>query len=153
MWLFGQISLTVILGFSEFYRWFRAEVTARKDFSLVFVAFYRWFCACGLTVGANLNVLVCDRLRTPGTVEADILSSLIVFYNWFCKRTTAEADFFHPVVCTEQNNCVFIGYWLSNDLDLWSAIFFSTITSVFEHRSTINKLLYKHFDFLYRPEK
>ena len=50
---------------------------------------------CGVTVGANLllNVLVFNRLRTPMTVEADILNSLIVFYNWFCERATAEADF------------------------------------------------------------
>ena len=48
-----------------------------------------------MTVGANLllNFLVLDRLHTPLTVEADILSSLIVFYNRFCKRATAEADF------------------------------------------------------------
>ena len=52
------------------------------------------FCACGVIVGANilLHFLVFDRLRTPVTVEADILSSLIVFYDWFCKRNTGEAD-------------------------------------------------------------
>ena len=68
---------------------------ATEDVSLGFNAFYRWFCACGVTVGANLllNFLVFDRLRTPVTVEADLLSSLVVFYNWFCKRATAEADF------------------------------------------------------------
>ena len=50
---------------------------------------------CGVAVGANLllNFLAFDRLRTPVTVEADILSSLIVFHNWFCKRATAEEDF------------------------------------------------------------
>ena len=73
------------------YRWFGAKVTARKDFLLPFVAFYRWFCACGVTVGANLwlevHFLVFERLRTPVTVEADILSSLIVFDNRFCKMT------------------------------------------------------------------
>ena len=60
-----------------------AEVTARKDFLLPFVAFYRWFCACGVNVGARLllHFLVFDKLRTPVTVETDILSSLIVFYN------------------------------------------------------------------------
>ena len=57
-------------------------MTARKDFSLAFVAFYGRFCACGVTVGATLlNFIVLDRIRTPVTVEADILSSLIVFYN------------------------------------------------------------------------
>ena len=47
-----------------------------------------------MTVGVNLliNFVVFDRLRTPVTVEADILSSLIVFYNYFFKRATAEAD-------------------------------------------------------------
>ena len=41
--------------------------------------------------GSNLWLyfLVFDRLRTPVTEEAD----LITFYNWFCKRATAEADF------------------------------------------------------------
>ena len=64
-------------------------MTAKKDILLPFVAFYRWFCACGVTVGANLwpHFLVFERLRTPVTVEADILISLIVFDNWFCKMT------------------------------------------------------------------
>ena len=39
------------------------------------------------------SFLVFDRLRTPVTVDADVLSSLIVFCNWFCKTATAEADF------------------------------------------------------------
>ena len=58
-------------------------MTAREDFLLAFVAFYRLICVCGVTVRANLllNFLVFDRLRTLVTVEADILSSLIVFYN------------------------------------------------------------------------
>ena len=80
---------------NAFYRWFRAEVTARKDLLLAFVTFYRWFSACGVNVGANLllHFLGSDILRTPVTVEADILSSLIESYNWFFKRATAEADF------------------------------------------------------------
>ena len=90
MWLTAAEDVT--LGFKAFYRWFRAEVTARKDFLLAFVAIYCWFCACGVTVGATLvlNFVLYDRLCTPVTVEADILSFLIVFYNWFCKRATAE---------------------------------------------------------------
>ena len=52
-------------------------------------------CVCGVTVRANLllHSLVFGRLRTPVTVEADILSSLMVFYDRFCERATAEADF------------------------------------------------------------
>ena len=94
-------------------------MTTRKDFLLALVAFYRWFCACGVTVGANLllNFLVFDRLRTPATVKADILSSLIVFYTWFCKRATAEADFLGS--CRKH-------HWLNN---------------------FVRKLLEKHWDF------
>ena len=41
-----------------------------------------------MTVGANLliNFLVFDRLRTPVTVEADILSCLIVFITDFARE-------------------------------------------------------------------
>ena len=58
-------------------------MTARKHFLLAAIAFYRSFCACVVTVGANLFVdfLVFDRLRTPVPVEVDILIFLIVFYN------------------------------------------------------------------------
>ena len=77
-----------IVDFAQ--KWLR-----KKTFLLAFVAFYRWFCVCCVTVGANILVhfLVLDRPRTPVTVEADILSSSIVFHDWFCKRVTAEADF------------------------------------------------------------
>ena len=39
------------------------------------------FARASMTVGANIFVdfLVFDRLRTPLTVESDILSSLIIF--------------------------------------------------------------------------
>ena len=97
IWDFARLTAAedVTLGFNAFYRWFGAEANARKDFLLPFVAFYRWFYACGVTVGANLLLyfLVFDRLRTPVTVEADILSSSIVFYNWFRKTATTVADF------------------------------------------------------------
>ena len=97
IWDFAQLTAAedVTLGFNAFYRWFGAEANARKDFLLPFVAFYRWFYACGVTVGANLLLyfLVFNRLRTPVTVEADILSSSIVFYNWFRKTATTVGDF------------------------------------------------------------
>ena len=45
-------------------------------------------------MGENLLLqFLVFELRTPVTVEANILSSLIVFYNWFCKRATIEAVF------------------------------------------------------------
>ena len=47
-----------------------------------------------MNLGANLLLdLVFDRLRTPVTVEADVLSSLLAFYKRFWKRGTAEEDF------------------------------------------------------------
>ena len=41
-----------------------------------------------MTVGANLllHFLVFDRLRTPGTVEQDILTSLIAFITDFARE-------------------------------------------------------------------
>ena len=70
--------------------WRRSDCGKRLYYALL-----HCICACGVTVGENLllHFLVLDRLRTPVTVEADVLNSLIVFYNWFCKRATAEADF------------------------------------------------------------
>ena len=82
-----------MLGFNAFSRWFGAEVIERKDFLLPFVAFYRWFCACGVTVRANflLNFLIFDA--RPSLWRQIILSALIAFYNWLCKRATAKAGF------------------------------------------------------------
>ena len=60
-----------------------AQKSLRENFFTSFVAFYRLFCACVVTVGANIlfDFLVFDKLRASVTVNADILSSLIVFYN------------------------------------------------------------------------
>ena len=120
----------VILGFNAFYRWFGAEVTARNTFyCFTFVAFYRWFCACGVTVGANLlpNFLVFHRLRTPVTVEADILSSLIVFYNWFCKRATAEADFLCSCRKCILSLISYVSCWRSIEIFLYFSLSISTL--------------------------
>ena len=91
--------------------------------------FYRWFRACGVTVGANLlfHFLVFDRLHMPVTVEADILSSLIVFYNWFCKRATAEADFL--VSCRKYilSLISYVSCWRSTELFLKFSLSISTL--------------------------
>ena len=128
------------LGFNAFYRWFRAEVTARKDFLLAFVAFYRWFCACDVTVGANLllHFLVFDRLRRPVTVEADILSSLIVFYNWFCKKATVKADFLGSCRKNILSLISFISWWRSNEI--FYIFFFKYFNSDFMSNTPYSKM-------------
>ena len=72
-----------------------------------------------MSVGANLllNFLVFDRLRTPVTVKADILSSLIVFYNSFCKRATAEADFLGSGRKYILSMISYVSCWRSTDRD------------------------------------
>ena len=121
IWDLARDWLQQKIAFNAFYRWFRAEVTARKDFLLAFVAFNRWFCACDMTVGANiwLHFLVFDRLRTPVTVEADISSSLILFYFWFRKRATAEADFLGSCRKYILSLISYVSGWRSNEIFLY----------------------------------
>ena len=53
-----------------------------------------------MTVGANrlLHFLVFDRLRTPVTVEADLLNSLIVFITDFSREQLPKVYFINDFV-------------------------------------------------------
>ena len=74
------------------------------------------------------SFIVFDRLRTPVTVEADILSSLIVFYTLFCKRATAEADFLGSCRKYILSLISYVSCWRSTEIFLYFSLSISTLT-------------------------
>ena len=120
----------VILCFNAFYRLFRAEVTARKklftSLCCILSLILRVRCDCGSK--SFTHFLVFDGLRTPVTVQADILSSLILFCNWFFKRATAEADLVGSCWKYILLLISFVSCWRSTEIFLYFPLNISTLT-------------------------